>query len=489
MQNDATFIVLVCIIAFFSSKFIDKYKHVTRKAPLVQYTLPWLGSAVELGKNPDNVFQKAIAKFGPVFRMYAAGREFTYITAPELISAVYRDPKNFKFLPIKLEIMEKIMGGSRSLIKDPVYFEDFYKLHHNFLSPEKASRILRRYAPLAHESLKNTLDEFDIASETVVDLSFIKSPAYDAAAYAIFGKRFPASESFEHFITFFEGFLLLQTNLPYLLKKKYASAREKLLTILENYLSNSHEDCSELRLACEDLSNRAKWSPRDIAANALGDLWALESNAIQAAYWIIALQLQRPEGLKHLTEEIDAARSDWLKQNDDSGCAYSEDERHCQWIFESPLPLLTSVIHESLRYTTFSLSIRQAENETIIGGYKITKGDYVVCATRSIHMDGDIHENPTEFVPNRYDKPTKFIKNNRVIPNHSMPFGGGVSMCEGRHFALGELKIFIALLLSMANIELYPLSAERPRFNWPLLGTGVVPPIGNLSVCVTRRRN
>lgn len=164
-----------------------------------------------------------------------------------------------------------------------------------------------------------------------------------------------------------------------------------------------------------------------MAANALGDLWALESNAVQAAYWIIALQLQRPEGLKHLTEEIDAARSDWFKNNGDA-----EDETHCRWIFENSLPLLTSVIHECLRYTTFSLSIRQASQETILGGYQITKGDYVICATRSIHMDGNIHENPTEFVPDRYVKATKFTKNSRIVPNHSMPFGGGISMCEGR---------------------------------------------------------
>lgn len=164
-----------------------------------------------------------------------------------------------------------------------------------------------------------------------------------------------------------------------------------------------------------------------MAVNALGDLWALESNAVQAAYWIIALQLQRPEGLKHLTEEIDAARSDWLKNNVDA-----EDESRCQWIFESPLPLLTSVINECLRYTTFSFSIRQAEHETILGGYKIAKGDFVICDTRSVHRDGDIHENSTEFVPDRYVKAKKFTKNNRIVPNHSMPFGGGVSMCEGR---------------------------------------------------------
>lgn len=60
MQNDATFIVLVCIIAFVSSKFIDKYSHVARKAPLVKYTIPWLGSAIELGKNPDGLFKKAV---------------------------------------------------------------------------------------------------------------------------------------------------------------------------------------------------------------------------------------------------------------------------------------------------------------------------------------------------------------------------------------------------------------------------------------------
>lgn len=158
--------------------------------------------------------------------------------------------------------MEKILGASKTLCKDPVYFEDFYKLHHNLLSPEKASHILQLYAPFAYESLKSTLDEFDNENETVIDLSFMKLPAYNAAAYAVFGRHFPASESYEPFMTFFEGFLLLQTNLPYFLKRRFTNAREKLLNILENYLSNPHDDCSDLRHASEDLFNRTKWVRR-----------------------------------------------------------------------------------------------------------------------------------------------------------------------------------------------------------------------------------
>ncbi|GJJ07854.1 hypothetical protein Clacol_002060 [Clathrus columnatus] len=477
-----TLLVVVGFLAFATIyKLLDKRKQFEKRPPLVKYTIPWLGSAIQLGKDPDGVFKNATKAFGPVFRIKAAGREFTYITAPEIISAVYRDSKTFEFTPIRLDMSELIFGISKKSCNDMKNIDHFLKYHHEGLSAKAVHGLHQRYGPFAYDCIQNMMINFRATTITKLAL-FIKPPAYVAALYTFFGKTYPALESYEPFQIFDAGFLLLQTKLPRFILRKYLNAREKLTVLTEGYLTSPHEDCSDFVREMEGLVRNEKWSSRDMANFFLGDIWAFESNAIQAVYWIIALQLQRPEGLYKIIEEIDTARDSWIKNNSNV-----EDETHCQWILEGSFPFLTSVIQESLRFCSSVFSIRLVTREVTLGGYRIRKGDYVMCHTRSVHMDNDIHKNPTEFIPERYMGSETFTKNGRIVPNHSMPFGGGVSMCEGRHFVMGELKIFIALLLSAAHIELDPLSSERPQFQWARMGTGLMPPEGDLFIRVTRR--
>lgn len=158
------------------------------------------------------------------------------------------------------------------------------------------------------------------------------------------------------------------------------------------------------------------------------ELWALQANAVNAAYWVLALELQKPRGLSALVAEVDDARADWKAQNSNQ----SDANRH-QWIIDAPLPLLTSAIQEALRLSTSTFSIRRVHHPVDFAGYHFETGERIVCVTRSVHLDEDIHPKATEFVTERYMKrQSKFSKDGKVVPNHSMPFGGGVSMCEGR---------------------------------------------------------
>lgn len=88
-----------------------------------------------------------------------------------------------------------------------------------------------------------------------------------------------------------------------------------------------------------------------------------------------------------------------------------------------------------------SFSIRIVEKETVLGGYYIQKGDYVICNTRLIHLDEDIHPDSTEFIPDRYMKAPKFTKGGRNVPNHTIPFGGGMSICGGRYICIVDFLV------------------------------------------------
>ena len=79
------------------------------------------------------------------------------------------------------------------------------------------------------------------------------------------------------------------------------------------------------------------------------------------------------------------------------------------------------------------MSIRSVTETTELGGYTFNPGDEILCSTRTVHLDPEVHGRPNEYIPTRYMTQKKFTKNGKLVTNHTMAFGGGVSMCGGRY--------------------------------------------------------
>ncbi|KAF9642040.1 cytochrome P450, partial [Thelephora ganbajun] len=123
-----------------------------------------------------------------------------------------------------------------------------------------------------------------------------------------------------------------------------------------------------------------------------------------------------------------------------------------------------------------------------LGGYRFDEGDEVACVTRSVHLDEEVHENALEYNPRRYMDQKRFSKNGKIVANHSMPWGGGASMCAGRHFAARALKSFMVSLLIRYTLEIDSKSSERPVFMLERVGTGALQPRGDLRVILHARK-
>jgi hypothetical protein len=75
--------------------------------PLVPYFIPWVGSVIDMGKDPDAFFSSAMyvhylcvwiylklvlrTRFGYVFRVKTFGKEMVYVTSPTVSDASSRD--------------------------------------------------------------------------------------------------------------------------------------------------------------------------------------------------------------------------------------------------------------------------------------------------------------------------------------------------------------------------------------------------------------
>lgn len=173
-------------------------------------------------------------------------------------------------------------------------------------------------------------------------------------------------------------------------------------------------------------------------------------NAPNAGYWLIVLNLRQKEGLRPLMDEIDETVASWKQQNPEQNI---EDHLY-EFITAAKLPLLMSAIHETLRYTTSVTPFRHVNEPVKLGGYHFDTGDEIVCATRLVHFDEEIHENAWEYDPRRYMTEKQHSKNGKIITNHTMVWGGGVSMCEGRSVDL-YVPLSLGFRLTRSTIQAF----------------------------------
>lgn len=120
-------------------------------------------------------------------------------------------------------------------------------------------------------------------------------------------------------------------------------------------------------------------------------------------------------------------------------------------------------IQETLRlYPPATFVIRQALEDIDIKGFMIPKDMNIQIPIptlqQSLELWGpDAHEfNPMRFAYG--------IAEACKIPQAYMPFGVGTRICAGQHFALAELKVALALLLTRFSFSLSPAYLHSPAF-------------------------
>lgn len=122
---------------------------------------------------------------------------------------------------------------------------------------------------------------------------------------------------------------------------------------------------------------------------------------------------------------------------------------------------LTMVIHESLRlYPPVPMVSREALQDLQFGDIHVPKGVNIWTMLVTLQQDPEIW-GPDAFVFN----PQRFangVSGSCKLPHVYMPFGVGPRVCLGQNFAMAELKILLAVLLSNFSFSLSPKYRHFP---------------------------
>ena len=103
------------------------------------------------------------------------------------------------------------------------------------------------------------------------------------------------------------------------------------------------------------------------------------------------------------------------------------------------------VVDETLRmYPPATRLDRVASNDYEFEGIKIKKGQVIGVPIYALHHNPELYPNPEEFDPERFNDENKKTRDNVAY----LPFGAGPRNCIGMRFALIEIKLLLASLLS-----------------------------------------
>ncbi|CAG7852635.1 SubName: Full=Related to cytochrome P450 7B1 {ECO:0000313/EMBL:CCA73842.1} [Serendipita indica DSM 11827] len=190
-------------------------------------------------------------------------------------------------------------------------------------------------------------------------------------------------------------------------------------------------------------------------------IWqALQANAIPVIFWMVYELLRNPDTLQELMQE---ARPSLGANGNLVDIEY----------LSTKTPKLNAFYWEVLRYASGNTSVRQVLETVSIGGRTLYKGAMVMLPSRPHHMNPEIFgDDCDKFVPDRFlrdgKEPGKLNPGIRSV----RAFGGGNTLCPGRHFATNEVFSAVVTIFNTFDISLVdPSQSVYPQTERSTLAT------------------
>ena len=264
--------------------------------------------------------------------------------------------------------------------------------------------------------------------------------------------------------------------LPSLLAPKGHNGRKVVAdAFYDYYIHKGHESGSTVARKRYDNGIEHKIPVIDIARYEVGGSIAFLVNTAPAAFWTLCSIYADSDLLQDCREELDAATTvvtdqDQIRRVVDITAV----KTHC--------PLLASVFTETLRCRGIATSVRKVTQDTMLDEkYLLKKDNVVMMPARVLHSDPELWgADVQEFQPRR------FMKGNKHNPAAFRGFGGGSTLCPGRHFATTE--IFAAVAIFVLRYDMRACNGWKlPDTHKTSMASAVMEPDSDIKVQVSFR--
>ncbi|XP_036387524.1 prostacyclin synthase-like [Megalops cyprinoides] len=461
---------------------LSNRSRVKKEPPLDKGIIPWLGHALEFGKDAAKFLSRMKAKHGDIFTVRVAGHYVTVLLDPNSYDAVVQDSVSLDFTRYAQVLMQRIFCLSLPN-HNPTAERAMMRRHFQGDSLACLNGVMQRnlQALLATEELQ---DQTDWKQDGLFNFSY--SLLFRAGYLTLFGTEQNSHNQdltavYEEFRKF-DSLLtkMARSTLNAEEKRAAGSVRQRLWNLLSPAQFRKAEPSSWLQSYRQHLQEMGVDEEMQTRAMLL-QLWATQGNVGPAAFWLLAFLLTNPEAKNAVKREF---RSISLQANPPHHLPL--DKLQCTPVFDSALS-------EALRLTAAPFITREVlHNNTLRMAdgreYSLRKGDRVcLFPYLSPQMDPEIHQEPEKFKYDRFlnadgTEKKDFFKGGKRLKYYTMPWGAGKNVCVGKDFAISSIKQFLFLVLTHMELELCDPASALPEMNATRYGFGMMQPEKDLPI-------
>ena len=257
---------------------------------------------------------------------------------------------------------------------------------------------------------------------------------------------------------------------------KAHQGRERVVAALEDYFAaQSYNEGSHL------IKVRARFIQQSFAKNDVARFECVNGiailvNTVPTAFWTVWHVFSDPAVLEAVRKEASSILS--LEENGGSVT------RTLDFSNLKRLPVIASVMQESLRYRTSGTGARMVVEDTLLENrYLLKKGSYLIIPGHELHFDEAAWGKTSgDFDFRRFIEPPR-----KINSGNFRGFGGGANLCPGRMFAMTEISALVAMLALKYDMTTESGNWVDPGQDFSNVTLAISPPKSNIIVDITAR--
>lgn len=411
--------------------------------PVLRGGLPYLGHALEFGRNPVSLLQRGRDKFGDIFSFLMAGSQITVLTGPKANEAFFRAPDSQFSAKEAYQFMVPIFGKGIAYDVSPELMSEQL----GFVFPALREERLQRYAGFMAEEAEAYFDAWGESGEIDI-LNAMNELTTFIASRCLIGEEFRQNLTTEfaqlykdleggiNLLAFFQPYLPL----PSFKRRDKARVRmgELISQIIAKRRASGYEGEDFLQtLMSARYKDGTALTDDNITGLLLTLLFAGQHTSAVLAAWTGIQLLQHPQYLPPILKEqqeilgdgqqftLDALRRLFVLER-----SIKEAER-----MRPPLVMLMRKILKDFEYE----------------GYRVPAGGLAMVSSAVSHRIPEVFQEPDRYDPDRF-APGR--EEDRKATHTLIGFGGGRHRCIGQAFAYQQIKVIWSVLLRRFDLEL-----------------------------------
>ncbi|KAI1342685.1 putative cytochrome P450 [Xylariaceae sp. FL0016] len=362
------------------------------------------------------------------------GQKMYVVTRPGLIQNVQKMYKTLAFPPIEAKFASQVCGTSpeaqailaKNVNGDEGDFGLSMESYHGMrsaLKPESQLDDMNRV--MIHEVAKSldSLQPKESESRTIGLYGWLREAITTATTRAVYGPMNPYDDEdiANTFWEFESGLMqILIGFLPLVMARKPIAAHTKVAKASEAYY---------------------KAGGIDKASSLARNRYQVEVDH--------NVPLERHRSLRDLLEDIRKEVDACTETSSDEGCTVKTLDITT---LKEKCPLLLSSYQEVLRHRSMGTSVREVMEDTYLDQWLLKKGAMLQMPSRIIHQDASLWGSDVE-----YFNPRRFLPGEKRPRDYCFrAFGGGKTLCPGRHFATNEILAVVAVFV--ARLDMRPIN-------------------------------